>query len=65
LALRALLVGTLELLDLLAQPADVAPQRVDDEVELTIKVVLARKLRGRRLVRPVILRDVDQHKSVG
>jgi hypothetical protein len=42
LAFRVLLVGLLELLDLVAQPADVAPQPVDDEVELAIKVVVAR-----------------------
>jgi hypothetical protein len=56
LTLGALLVGLLELLDLLAKPADVAPQLIDDEVEQTVKVVLARKLRGGGLVRLGILR---------
>jgi hypothetical protein len=55
LTLGALLVGLLELLDLLAQPADLAPQLIDDEVEQTIKIVLARKLRGGALVRLGIL----------
>jgi hypothetical protein len=55
LTLGALRVGLLEPLDLLAQPPDFAPQLIDDEVELTIKVVLARKLRGSALVRLGIL----------
>jgi len=55
LALGALRVGLLEPLDLLAQPANIAPQLIDDEVELTVKVVLARKLRGSALVRLGIL----------
>lgn len=55
LTLGALRVGLLEPLDLLPEAADVAPQLVDDEVELTVKVVLARKLRGGALVRLGIL----------
>ncbi|HEY8829401.1 MAG TPA: hypothetical protein VIM83_02260 [Candidatus Limnocylindria bacterium] len=55
LTLGALRVGLLEPLDLLAQPPDFAPQLIDDEVELTIKVVLARKLRGGAFVRLGIL----------
>ncbi|HEV2011538.1 MAG TPA: hypothetical protein VGS17_10995 [Candidatus Limnocylindria bacterium] len=65
LALRALLVGALELLDLLAQAPDVTPQPVDDEVIKTIKVVLARKLRRRTLVDSRTLGHVDQDKGVG
>lgn len=65
LALRALLVGALELLDLLAQAPDVAPQPVDDEVVETIKVVLARKLRGRALVDSRTLGHIEQDKGVG
>jgi hypothetical protein len=56
LSLGALLIGLLELLDLLAQPANIAPQLIDDEVEQTVKVVLARKLRGSALVRSGIVR---------
>jgi len=56
LTLGALRVGLLEPLDLLAQPANIAPQLIDDEVELTVKVVLAWKLRGGSLVRLGILR---------
>jgi hypothetical protein len=56
LTLGPLLVGLLELLDLLTKPADVAPQLIDDEVEQTVKVVLARKLRGGGLLRLGILR---------
>jgi hypothetical protein len=55
LALGALRIGLLEALDLLAEPADIATQLIDDEVELTVKVVLARKLRGGALVRLGIL----------
>jgi hypothetical protein len=33
LGLRALLIGLLELLDLLAESANVTPQLIDDEVE--------------------------------
>lgn len=55
LTLGALRVGLLEPLDLLPEPADLAPQLIDDEVELTVKVVLARKLRGSALVRLGIL----------
>lgn len=55
LTLGALRVGLLESLDLLPEAADVAPQLIDDEVELTVKVVLARKLRGGALVRLGIL----------
>jgi len=71
LALRTLRVGLVELLDLLAKPADIAPQLIDDEVELTIKVVVARKLRGNALVRLGIvgpgrrsLRHFDQDEGV-
>src|SRR6185437_12890363 len=51
LPLGALRVGLVESLDLLPQSAHVAPQLIDDEVEQTVKVVLARKLRGGALVR--------------
>jgi len=59
LPLGALLVGLLELLDLLAQLANVAPQLIDDEVELTVKVVVAGKLRRSALVRVGIVRPAD------
>jgi hypothetical protein len=65
LAFRPLLVGALELLDLLTQAADVEPQPVDDEVKETIKIVFARKLRGRALVDSPTLGHVDQNKGVG
>jgi hypothetical protein len=55
LTLGALRVSLLESLDLLPQPAYVAPQLIDDEVELTVKVILARKLRGGAFVRLGIL----------
>src|SRR5258708_4460708 len=50
LALGAPLVGLLELVDLLAQATHIAPQPFDDEVEVTVKVVIPRKLGGRALV---------------
>jgi len=41
LRLGAPLVGALEPLDLLAEPADLAPQRVDDPVELCVEIIVA------------------------
>ncbi len=65
LTLGTLLVRLLEPLDLLAKPANIAPQLIDDEVEQTVKVVLARKLRGGALVRVRMLGHVDEHEGVG
>src|SRR5437762_3171088 len=65
LRFRALLVGALELLDLLTQAPDIATQPVHDEVEEPIEIVLARQLRGCALVDAAMLRHVDEHKGVG
>src|SRR5438876_6306584 len=63
LRLRALLVGLLELLALLPEAAHVTAKPVDDEVEEAIKVVLARNLRGRALVRGRMVRRAAERQG--